>query len=143
MKSFFVALASTVMLASPAPFLAQTVGYKCVFGQTTVYQDTPCIAGQENTIPLDTPSAEDQVQARQRLERDQKRADAFVERVRKDNEKMAERRHELTLQEKKLETARLKKEAAALERKQSTDRKSRHRASTKKPETFKATVPKS
>jgi hypothetical protein len=93
-------------------------------------------------VPLTTSDAKAQAQAQKQLEKDQKRADAFMDRTRQEQNKAAERRHEQSLQEKKLETAKLRKEAAQLERDAQTSPKSENTSQPKKKRVFRAKVAK-
>jgi hypothetical protein len=130
-------------LACASATVAQTQGYKCISGNKTEYQDSPCAPGQQqNTVPLTTSDAKAQAQAQKQLEKDQKRADAFMDRTRQEQNKAAERRHEQSLQDKKLETAKLRKEAAQLERDAQTSPKSENMSQPKKKRVFRAKVAK-
>ena len=141
MKAFSLFLLATLCTTSA---LAQSLGYKCMVGNKTHYQDSPCAPGQQqNTVTLTESDEKNRARAQKQLEKDQKRADAFMERTRQEQNKAAERGHELSLQEKKLETARLRKEAAQLERDAQTSSKSEKMSKPKKKRIFKAQVPQS
>jgi hypothetical protein len=112
-------------------------------GDKTQYQDSPCTQGQQQTLPLlPPPDAKSQAEVEKRLEKDHKRADAFMERTRHEQNKAAERRHELSIQDKKLETAKLRKEAAELERDAKNQAQNDPLIQPKRKRVFKAKIAK-